>query len=86
MSVPSHLFQLAHFGSFPVQQLFPSFGVPDFRGRFGVINSVFRALHRKYIYSSYKNFQWATIHLNQDRMQNLQPREVDVLTYQNGLT
>jgi hypothetical protein len=33
-SVASHLFQLAHFGSFPVWQFFPSFWVPDLRGPF----------------------------------------------------
>jgi hypothetical protein len=46
-SVASHLFQLAHFGSFPVRQFFPSFWVPDFRGRFEALNNVFRAHHNQ---------------------------------------
>jgi hypothetical protein len=31
------------FGGFPVWQFFPSFRVPDFRGRFEALNNVFRA-------------------------------------------
>jgi hypothetical protein len=49
MSVASHLFQLAHFGSFPVWQFFPSFRVPDFWGRFEALNNVFRAHHSQTI-------------------------------------
>jgi hypothetical protein len=46
MLVASHLFQLVHFGSFQVWQLFfPSFRVPDLRGRFEALNNVFRARH-----------------------------------------
>jgi hypothetical protein len=41
--VASHPFQLVHFGSFPVWNIFPSFQVPEFRGRFEALNNDFMA-------------------------------------------
>jgi hypothetical protein len=49
----------------PTSSFFPSFWVPDFQGHFEALNNVFKALHRKNVYSLYRTFQWDIVRIKQ---------------------